>query len=342
MFIGLLSYSAYLWHQPILAFARHKDLYLPKFVYINIVVIGTFSLSYFRWRYVESYFRQRDKVSKKTIFNLFLSGTFLFICLGAFGAFTNGFDHRFPAADRYMAGIRKPDMGKYVSKRFIDAQLNELSSDDKRKKIVVIGDSFAEDLLNALYESSLKNKFQVSTYFISTECGNLYIKEDFSKNIADFALSGCRNNNWYNNEKLKLRLHEADEIWLSSKWKIWVADLLPKSIENIQKDYGKRIIVFGSKTFGDINLKKILSIQPEQRFRLENMLNDEFLSLNKLMKNTIASDKFVDISKLICSSSSSCHLLTPNGDLISYDGLHLTPEGAKFLGNSLSSHPLIY
>ena len=340
--VGLLSYSAYLWHQPILAFARHKDLYLPTFQSITIIVIGTLTLSYFSWRYVESYFRQRGKVAKNTIFTLSLAGTALFICAGALGALTNGFEHRIPAADRYMAGIRNPDMGKYVSKRFIEAQLKEFSIDDKRKKVVIIGDSFSKDLVNAVYESPLKNRYQISTYYISGECGNLYIEEDFSKNIKDVALSGCRNTNWYNNEILRLRLREADEIWLSSNWQLWVAELLPKSVANLQKDYGKRILVFGSKRFGDILLKKILNTPSEQRSKLENMFGDEFLRVNKLMQNTISPDKFINVSELLCSSDLSCHLLTSNGDLISHDGTHLTPKGAEFLGSGLSSHPLIH
>lgn len=340
--VGLMSYSAYLWHQPILAFARHKDLYAPTFLSMTIIVIGTLSLSYFSWRYVEGYFRQKEKVARNTIFGLSAVWTAAFACAGALGSVTNGFDYRFPAADRYMAGIRNPEMGEYVSKRFVEAQLKEFSADDKRKKIVIIGDSFSKDLVNVVYESSLKDRYQVSTYYISSECGNLYVEDDLSRNIKSVALFGCRSVNWYNKEKLKVRLREADEIWLSSDWQFWVAELVPKSVANLQRDYGKRILVFGSKRFGDVNLKKILGTPPEQRVNLKNVFDDEFLRVNKLMQKIIPSDVFIDVSKLLCSGELSCHLLTPDGHLISHDGSHLTPEGAKFLGAALSSHPLIH
>jgi hypothetical protein len=52
--IGLVSYSAYLWHQPLFAFARirlHENV--PDAVYVVLIVV-TFALAWFSWRYVET------------------------------------------------------------------------------------------------------------------------------------------------------------------------------------------------------------------------------------------------------------------------------------------------
>jgi peptidoglycan/LPS O-acetylase OafA/YrhL len=57
--IGLVSYSAYLWHQPIFAFARHQSIVTPEthvFIMLSILSLG---LAYLSWRYVENPFRQK-------------------------------------------------------------------------------------------------------------------------------------------------------------------------------------------------------------------------------------------------------------------------------------------
>ncbi|OED49402.1 hypothetical protein AB838_06930 [Rhodobacteraceae bacterium (ex Bugula neritina AB1)] len=55
--IGLVSYSAYLWHQPLLAFARIRlGDHLPTPLVWGLIA-ATFVLAYFSWRFVEQPFR---------------------------------------------------------------------------------------------------------------------------------------------------------------------------------------------------------------------------------------------------------------------------------------------
>ena len=78
--IGLISYSAYLWHQPILAFLR-IHLRTPDVVHLApVVLIGSIALAALSWRFVEQPFRKKD-ASVKSVFipffvvlGLFLSG----------------------------------------------------------------------------------------------------------------------------------------------------------------------------------------------------------------------------------------------------------------------------
>jgi peptidoglycan/LPS O-acetylase OafA/YrhL len=58
--IGLISYSAYLWHQPLFAFARIRSLTTPSeplMIALSLLALG---LAYLSWRFVEAPFRRKS------------------------------------------------------------------------------------------------------------------------------------------------------------------------------------------------------------------------------------------------------------------------------------------
>lgn len=66
--IGLISYSAYLWHQPLFAFYRVSQTHEAstwEFIPIMLLVIALSGLS---WKYVENPFRNRKRFGRKSIF----------------------------------------------------------------------------------------------------------------------------------------------------------------------------------------------------------------------------------------------------------------------------------
>ena len=60
---GLLSYSAYLWHQPIFAFLKIKFVTALSIFEVIIVFIITVILSHFSWKFVEKPFRNKNIIS---------------------------------------------------------------------------------------------------------------------------------------------------------------------------------------------------------------------------------------------------------------------------------------
>ena len=58
VWVGLISYSAYLWHQPLMAFARH--LSLEKLTPLEQIALplASFALAVITYRYVETPFRK--------------------------------------------------------------------------------------------------------------------------------------------------------------------------------------------------------------------------------------------------------------------------------------------
>ena len=90
--VGLISYGAYLWHWPLLVFARHLSLTEPSELTFAILALLSFPLAYLSWRYIEKPFRTKSIFSRKTIFTLSFIGSVLFITVGLAGHFSNGFE----------------------------------------------------------------------------------------------------------------------------------------------------------------------------------------------------------------------------------------------------------
>ena len=81
--IGLISYSAYLWHQPVLAFARYLSKELDQ-ILILLLVSLVFLISYYSWRFIEQPFRSKAKFNRKFVFTTSFLVGLIFIFIGYF------------------------------------------------------------------------------------------------------------------------------------------------------------------------------------------------------------------------------------------------------------------
>ena len=76
--VGLISYSAYLWHQPLFAFARHSSISKPSPTLLLSLSIIALTLAYISWKYIEMPFRNRDFLKRPFLFSLlFALATYL-------------------------------------------------------------------------------------------------------------------------------------------------------------------------------------------------------------------------------------------------------------------------
>lgn len=92
--IGLISYSAYLWHQPLLAFARQRNIVELELPMVWGLIVATFGLAWLSWRYVETPFRHASIVSRKQVFSFSAAGMVAFFVVGTTGWAMNGFEGR--------------------------------------------------------------------------------------------------------------------------------------------------------------------------------------------------------------------------------------------------------
>lgn len=92
--VGLVSYSAYLFHQPLFAFFR---LYGPlEAGPVALLTILTFVLAYLSWRFVEQPFRHSRSPIGSALFRFAAGGAALLTAASATVLLTNGLPQRFP------------------------------------------------------------------------------------------------------------------------------------------------------------------------------------------------------------------------------------------------------
>lgn len=89
--IGLISYSAYLWHQPIFAFARIRCHEAPTATLMLSLSAAVILVAYLSWRYIERPFRNRHKFTRRQVFWYAVIGSICLISLGILGRKANYF-----------------------------------------------------------------------------------------------------------------------------------------------------------------------------------------------------------------------------------------------------------
>lgn len=95
--IGLISYSLYLWHQPLFAFLRLKHVHTPHPLLFALAIILAVLLAALSYRWVEQPFRDRKRYDRRRIFQLSAIALAGIIGVGILGL--NGQPQRFAQAE---------------------------------------------------------------------------------------------------------------------------------------------------------------------------------------------------------------------------------------------------
>ena len=166
--IGLISYSAYLWHQPLFAFYRRLyGIELSLLAALSLVSV-TIILSVLSWRFVEQPFRNQAIFNRKQIFTLSIGGSGVVVLFAVFLIATNGADYRFGAIEKAKEWETIECHGKDLENdiNHIITCLGDGSSKTSGN-IYLIGDSHAAQLTFALKKvAELRG---VEFYFINSE-----------------------------------------------------------------------------------------------------------------------------------------------------------------------------
>jgi len=95
--VGLISYSAYLWHQPLFVFARIRSIGEPSAQLYLALAFGSLMLAWLSWKYVEQPFRNKQAMSRMAIIGFSATAGVILVGLSTAVKVKDGFPGRFDA-----------------------------------------------------------------------------------------------------------------------------------------------------------------------------------------------------------------------------------------------------
>lgn len=200
--IGLTSFSTYLWHQPLLAFARIRSLSEPSEAFMLGLAALAILFGWLTWRFVEQPFRRVPCDRKPVGISLFLNRRSVFtttvivgfsalVVLGIFSENTRGFPDRLPplaaAYYRQQEDINPNRAFCHYSVRPIGPSLPELPMEhcifgpDEVPSVALLGDSHGDTVAHA-FASALSMRGVTSTQITLSGCLPF---PDFTREILD-------------------------------------------------------------------------------------------------------------------------------------------------------------
>ena len=354
--VGLISYSLYILHFPMIAFLKYLDIRMSRNI-ILVFLICLFLISYFSWVYIETPFRKKNQISKKKFLRLYFFLSIILASVGLSGHFlikdktdnfvNNQFDSpRFLIKNSIMV-LGDSHAGHYVwglKQYFGENKVDDFSSNgcipfidfdrvDSRFKEGVC----PKEMNLALEKFAKEQKYEI---LIMSNMGPVYLDGTTFKNKGEARVKG-----------LKLTLKNFDNV--DDNWKLfeigmrntfdflsnletekkvfYVVDIPELGLTERQCDVNGRILTF--KNFNFI-LKK-------PNFKNCFVKEKEYLSRSKRFNdlvNKIGTDypkiKIINTSNFLCKNE-VCKGIEDNHKLYK-DADHLSKFGSLYISKFIS------
>ena len=337
---GLISYSLYLWHFPIFAFARIKDntpSQYDKFEWIILTIV----LSIITYFLIEVIFRNKKIVSKKILLSSLSLFLITIVSSNSYIIFKEGFKTKYQVNANYTIDN---DYYKKEWQNFNDNIGWPEFKDENKLNVLIIGNSHAYDTFNSFYlnknlfpnyEFSIINVHLACFYhFLVKDPLPLYCKQDFNnkdKNLANKIF------------------FDSELIIFSTRWRDEDLIILEKLITKL-KSMERDLLIFNNTLEVNVKIRRNFHILDFFVFR-NNRLPDEneLIKIERKMfeqlKNREAvNKKLIKVSNkknvkilfkedYLCKlKKKRCRVLTDKNRKISWDYGHYTLDGAKYLG----------
>ncbi len=295
-FIGNLSFSLYIWHQIVLAFARMHYNPASNFLLFTLgALLITIMLSLTSYFLIEVPFRNIKIIKAHSLIAILSVALVLLLTFGAVILKHNGI-----IRDVEELSLLYNSESQTSIHRQYNMRLNEYNKafpvSSNKINVLIVGNSFARDWGNIMIESSLYEYFNLS-----------YIRNISLTADAD------------------RRFKEADVIFFSEMDR---GDL--HEISSKYKFDSDKAFNIGTKNFGTHNgvyyKNRLKANYCEQNYILPQKTLDWNTKLNKEWGR-----KYVNIIKTIGIDHHTVPVFTQDCKFISYDCRHLSQAGAEFI-----------
>jgi peptidoglycan/LPS O-acetylase OafA/YrhL len=371
--IGLISYSAYLWHQPFFAFAklRYGNNELSTTIYFLLILV-VFILAYLSWYLIESFFRNPNKVTSKLIFRLAIIMFLFFLVLGLIGNTDISNELRFSKDRLELVNTLDSNKRKYLN-CFTDIKHDRpnvskqdfcmVGANNTKPSFILFGDSHAISIANSVNIAA--SKVGLSGYLVATSsCPPLLGVDPTRKDNIGLQCMSMRE------EVLKVIKEESlRKVYLVGRWDYYIKngdtdgakmsinattgtivkyinedDLLMFGIKNMVKkieSLGAKVKIF-KQAPSQINDPKNLFYKKIQFSEIELRdfsvsiadLNERREQLNRKFLNEIGLNRLIEVNNYLCNAY-VCPIGEKNKSFY-IDTSHLSDYGSERLINMLT------
>jgi len=329
VYIGLSSYAIYLYHQPLLAFARLSSFNGPSNSTLSIIVFASFIVGFVMYELVERerllQFFKLHRPSIITPIKLFVSSVFIALVNFIIVLNQGFFSFRFP----YMLINGKPPIGFLGGKGYTDLPYVHLGQDFascnsstrsaqtlSTRNIFLIGNSKTRDLINTL--SIIDSSHSHLNFCYSYSDGSVdmnYLQKLLNKADIIFVQIHNQSDSVPESSLADFKHHLSKIVWHKDREK-FAKNITPIMFEK------------------DLKLRASYKVLSTDSYFCTP---ENVLTLNtKPSKHGIA---FLDTQCAFNSNDGMKLLTSDNGTPFTFDGIHLTEAGAKHLAkNIMDSH----
>lgn len=334
VFCGLISYSLYLWHWPLIVFARYLDLpESPAAVALGALLL--FFLSVISWKYIEQPFRDPASPLRRRAAPIL--GSWLVILLGMSGALVSArglpgrFSPRIAAITSYYDYAKRRDFREgtcfitsgYGSARYFDRGLC-LTPSASQPNYLLIGDSHAAHLWAGFSRVFRKVHILQATAsgckpLLATQ-GLRYCVDLMHEALVDF-----------------LPAAKLDGVIFSAAWDAEDAAPLKATID-YAREFAPHVIVLGKIPSYDVALPALLgrSLVEHRPDLVYEHTSDYSKQVDSALAPAIGAENFVSLVDLLCSNG-HCLTYAASDDVpLQFDDSHLTTEGSIVVAQRLA------
>jgi peptidoglycan/LPS O-acetylase OafA/YrhL len=337
--LGLISYSLYLIHWPIIVFYTYyikSGLSTGERLAIVAVSIIAAEMMY---RWVETPFRHNSKSENKLSpggFGLACAMIALVICFVGASAWANqGWPWRYGGSDTVLAFGSIKELERERAKLLRGHRARQFSEPEAKRQILVVGDSLGDDVLISLVEN-LSEDYEVLSERYNQLCYDAFLDDGEPEDgtCADILAQ----------LESSVMLPVADEVYVAFSMgpSFWATEFTPL-INYLKKKTkpGARIVLFGRRPlFTDFHSIAVSMLSEEQSIlqveQRARQISGDLTALDSQMKAAAEElgIEFISSFDIICSRD-RCKFFTDDGSLVFWDKHHMTVQGATWFGSQV-------
>lgn len=351
IFVGLISYSAYLWHWPITAFYSY-GLFKPSHFSAFVLLVIILAVAWLSYVYIEKPFRyNKHKISRlflrqfalpAAILSVFISFTLLSSGYGA-RIISNDYQEQ---VDAHNVEMKPAYHYQYICQKTL-LKLSDIENQDcviginesSLGDIILIGDSNAAHYVGMLGAFALKQGFSFRNLQINAcppinGSPNAYVKLKYR--------DSCRNSlalMWPN-------INDYDVIMISASWVIYSSkskEFIPEFLQNVSQllKQGKQVILIGKapliRSYHNQCLQRSLSFPFIKCYQPSTPIQSSIVDINSKLESFAIKNRnveYFDANHILCKNN-NCSAFNGNGEALYYDESHLSITGSWRLGKQI-------